>query len=84
MTRLLLGIVSLYQYCLSPFMTPCCRFHTTCSAYAKQALKLHGAWRGGLLTLKRLLRCRPFGGMGYDPVPKPILTAAQDDETERA
>ena len=46
-----------------------CRFHPTCSEYAIEALDTHGAWRGGWLTIRRLLRCRPGGGHGYDPVP---------------
>jgi putative membrane protein insertion efficiency factor len=47
-----------------------CRFHPTCSAYAAQALRRHGAWRGSWLALRRLARCHPWGGCGEDPVPK--------------
>ena len=48
-----------------------CRFTPSCSAYAIEALDLHGTWRGGWLTFRRLSRCRPFGPSGFDPVPEP-------------
>ena len=70
MTRIALGLIAFYQYVISPFLPSACRFHPTCSAYGKQALKKHGWRKGGYYTIKRLLRCRPFGGMGYDPVPE--------------
>ena len=62
-------LVRSYQLALSPFWPGCCRFHPSCSAYALQALETHGGLRGGLLAARRLLRCNPFGGSGYDPVP---------------
>jgi len=58
-----------YQVTLGPVMSGQCRFQPTCSAYAIDALRAHGAFKGGWLTLRRLLRCHPFGGSGYDPVP---------------
>lgn len=64
--------IILYQLCVSPFKCPCCRFQPTCSAYAKQAFLLHGFIKGGKLTLKRLLKCHPWGGFGYDPVPEKL------------
>ncbi|HAP75088.1 MAG TPA: membrane protein insertion efficiency factor YidD [Acidimicrobiaceae bacterium] len=48
-----------------------CRFTPTCSSYALEAVQTHGTWRGGWLTVRRLLRCRPFGPSGWDPVPEP-------------
>jgi hypothetical protein len=66
---LLLGCVRVYQLSLSPFFPAACRFAPTCSAYAKEALITHGACLGAWLTLKRLARCHPWGGSGYDPVP---------------
>jgi uncharacterized protein len=63
------GLVRGYQLLLSPVMGPHCRFSPSCSHYALEALAVHGALRGGWLTLRRLLRCQPFGGFGYDPVP---------------
>ena len=62
-------LVGLYQVSLGPLIGGSCRFHPTCSAYAKQALERHGNLKGGWLALKRILNCRPWGGAGYDPVP---------------
>ena len=65
----LLWLVWLYRYGLSPLLGANCRYQPTCSAYAEEALRTYGAFRGGWLTLKRLGRCHPWGGSGYDPVP---------------
>jgi putative membrane protein insertion efficiency factor len=65
----LLALVRFYQRAVSPGLAPACRFFPSCSHYAYEALERHGLLRGGWLTLKRLARCRPFGGSGYDPVP---------------
>lgn len=67
--NLLIKLVQLYRLLLSPILPPSCRYHPTCSQYAIEALQVHGALRGSWLTLKRLLRCQPWGGHGYDPVP---------------
>jgi uncharacterized protein len=66
---IMIGLVKIYQYIISPLMPANCRYQPTCSAYAIEALKLHGPIKGGLLTLKRLGRCHPFAGFGFDPVP---------------
>ena len=58
-----------YKLTLSPWMGARCRFHPTCSDYAAEALIRHGALKGGLLAIRRVLRCHPFGGAGADPVP---------------
>ena len=63
--------VKAYRLFGSPWVGRNCRFQPTCSEYALEALERHGAWRGSLLTLRRLSRCRPGGGDGYDPVPEP-------------
>lgn len=73
--RLLLGLIDLYRKGISPFTPPSCRFTPTCSAYAQEALERHGMVRGGWLFLKRFVRCNPFGGHGYDPVP-PIASTS--------
>ena len=65
----LIALVRFYQICISPLKPPTCRFNPTCSAYAIQALRKHGPIKGLYLTIKRLLRCHPWGGNGYDPVP---------------
>jgi uncharacterized protein len=61
--------VRAYQWCLRPLLPPACRFHPSCSHYADEALARHGAWRGGWLALRRLVRCGPWSDGGYDPVP---------------
>jgi putative membrane protein insertion efficiency factor len=65
----LIALVRLYQVTLGHVMGGHCRFHPTCSHYSIEALKVHGALRGSWLTLRRILRCQPFGGAGFDPVP---------------
>ncbi len=61
--------VRCYRRWVSPALPPACRFVPSCSAYAEEALTKHGAARGSWLAARRLLRCHPFGGSGYDPVP---------------
>jgi putative membrane protein insertion efficiency factor len=63
------GLVWLYRKLISPFLGNNCRFQPTCSAYAEEALREHGAFRGGWLAVRRIGRCHPWGGSGYDPVP---------------
>lgn len=65
----LILLVRFYQVCLSPLKPPSCRFTPTCSQYAIEALRKHGPIKGLYLTVRRLLRCHPWGGSGYDPVP---------------
>ena len=68
-TQLFLWPIYFYTYCISPLTPPSCRFTPTCSEYAVEAIKKYGPLRGGWLALKRLARCHPWGGSGYDPVP---------------
>ena len=69
MKKLLLALIRVYQKYVSPAFPPRCRFIPTCSQYAVEALKKYGPFKGLYLTVKRLLRCHPWGGSGYDPVP---------------
>ena len=62
-------LIKFYQYCISPFTPPACRYTPTCSQYALEAIRKYGVWKGGWLALKRILSCHPWGGSGYDPVP---------------
>ena len=71
MTRITLALIRLYQRVLSPYWPGTCRYTPTCSHYAVEAVERLGAWKGGWLAVRRLARCRPFGGSGYDPVPVP-------------
>jgi putative membrane protein insertion efficiency factor len=66
---LLRGLIGAYQLLISPLLLPSCRFEPSCSHYAQEAIAEHGALHGIILTLKRLKRCHPWGGSGYDPVP---------------
>jgi putative membrane protein insertion efficiency factor len=65
-----LNLIRLYQRTISPNLGPLCRYEPSCSHYAYVAIERHGLLRGAWLSLKRLSRCRPYGGRGYDPVPR--------------
>lgn len=69
LTWVLVLPILFYQKCITPFTPPSCRFTPTCSEYARQALLKYGPIKGLLLALWRILRCNPWGGSGYDPVP---------------
>lgn len=69
MKHLLKALVLVYRKVISPLKPPTCRFYPTCSAYALEALEKHGALRGSLLAVKRILKCHPFHPGGIDPVP---------------
>ena len=64
-----LAAISFYRKAVSPFTPPSCRFTPSCPAYAEEAVGKYGAGKGGWMALRRLFRCHPFGGKGYDPVP---------------
>ena len=66
---LLILPIKFYRLCISPLLLPSCRFTPTCSQYAIEAISKYGPFKGMFLAVKRLLRCRPGGGSGYDPVP---------------
>jgi putative membrane protein insertion efficiency factor len=68
-SAVLRGLIRFYQLFVSPVLPPSCRYWPSCSAYAAEAIEVHGAWRGTALAMRRLLRCHPWGGSGYDPVP---------------
>jgi putative membrane protein insertion efficiency factor len=70
MHRLLIGLIKLYQFLLSPFLGQNCRFHPTCSQYAVEAINEHGMLKGGYLSMRRIIKCHPFNEGGVDPVPK--------------
>ncbi|UCH66294.1 MAG: membrane protein insertion efficiency factor YidD [Ignavibacterium sp.] len=62
-------LIKLYQLIISPLFPPSCRFVPTCSQYSLEALKKYGLLKGGWLTIKRIVKCHPWGGSGYDPIP---------------
>ncbi len=76
----LLLLVRIYSYTISPLLGVNCRYQPTCSAYAIEALRRHGAFRGTALAAKRIARCHPWGGSGYDPVPG---KKSDDDENSQ-
>jgi putative membrane protein insertion efficiency factor len=70
---LLLALIHLYRWTLSPFLGSQCRYHPTCSHYGLDAIRTWGPWRGGWMTLCRIARCHPWAKGGFDPVPpKPL------------
>lgn len=69
LSKTMLALIAFYRSCISPLTPPACRYTPTCSQYAQEAIVKYGPFRGGWLALKRILRCHPFGGSGYDPVP---------------
>jgi putative membrane protein insertion efficiency factor len=68
--RFLLGLIRAYQLLLSPLLGPACRFIPSCSEYAAECVRRHGALRGSWYSARRVCRCHPFGGSGYDPPPE--------------
>lgn len=69
MKKLILGLIRFYRRHISPHLPPMCRYYPTCSCYAIEAIETHGAFKGSLMALWRILRCNPFSVGGYDPVP---------------
>lgn len=77
--RLLIGLIRIYQVAISPLLGPVCRFYPSCSRYAAECLRLHGAARGSWLAVRRLMKCHPFHPGGHDPPPLPKgATSAAD------
>jgi len=70
LSYLVLGIIRIYQYTFSSIIGKSCRFYPTCSVYTVEAIRRFGVLRGGLMGIKRILRCNPFNPGGYDPVPE--------------
>jgi putative membrane protein insertion efficiency factor len=75
----LMGMLKLYQWTISPMLGPVCRFYPSCSHYAYQAIATHGSLKGCYLTARRLLRCHPWNPGGFDPVPPRRKASAAGD-----
>ncbi|MFT4032769.1 MAG: membrane protein insertion efficiency factor YidD [Siphonobacter sp.] len=69
MQKIFIFLIKVYQILLSPYLGNSCRYTPTCSAYAIQAIQKYGPWKGSWLAIRRISRCHPWGGHGYDPVP---------------
>ena len=78
MRTILRGLIRLYQLVLSPILPGSCRYAPSCSHYAAEAIDSHGVVRGGWLAVKRIFRCHPWGGDGYDPVPEKTQFPSKD------
>lgn len=68
--KMMILLIRFYQKCISPLLPNVCRYTPSCSQYFIEALQVHGVIKGSWLGIKRLLRCHPWGGSGYDPVPE--------------
>lgn len=77
-------MVRFYRGAISPYTRPSCRYEPTCSAYALEALEVHGGLWGSWLAVKRIFRCHPWGGFGYDPVPPGSNSAAINEDAAAA
>jgi len=84
MTRVVVLLIRAYQLLLSPVLPPACRFYPTCSEYAREAVEKRGLLMGLLLSVKRLARCHPLGGHGYDPVPEEQATEFRTERVARS
>ena len=69
--KLMIWLIKFYQKFISPMLPNVCRYKPSCSEYFIEALNIHGIWKGSWLGIRRILRCHPWGGSGYDPVPQP-------------
>ena len=69
LSKMMLALITFYKSAISPFLPSSCRYYPTCSEYGMQAIKKYGPFKGGWLTIKRILSCNPWGGYGHDPVP---------------
>ena len=76
MKRVLLSALRFYKAQVSPALPPACRYTPTCSEYAIEAVERYGAWRGLVMTIRRVVACNPFARGGYDPVPQKGAAAA--------
>ena len=83
MKSILIAFINGYQRYISRYTPPSCRFHPTCSAYTKEAIEVHGAFKGVWMGAWRIARCHPFHPGGYDPVP-PLLTDGADCDHDHA
>ena len=82
MKKIFIGLILGYQRFISPLFPPSCRYYPTCSNYSVQAIQKHGAIKGSIMGISRILRCHPFVKGGYDPVPEPFSIRRNNKEDE--
>ena len=80
--RILIAGIRFYQTAISPLSPPSCRYIPSCSAYAREAVEVHGSAAGAWLAFRRILRCHPWGGHGYDPVPRRTGSAGSATQSD--
>jgi putative membrane protein insertion efficiency factor len=78
--KILLGVIKIYQIAISPFLGSNCRFYPTCSSYTKEAIEVHGPFKGGFLGLKRISKCHPYHDGGVDLVPDGLESKQEKEE----
>ncbi|WP_102274161.1 membrane protein insertion efficiency factor YidD [Cytobacillus massiliigabonensis] len=76
--KIMIGFIRFYQIVISPLKPPTCRFYPTCSHYGLESVKRFGAFKGGWLTIKRIVKCHPFHPGGFDPVPEKLPRKKED------
>lgn len=84
LTTVMTGMIRFYQRWPGALKPPCCRYEPTCSEYARLAIESHGPLKGVWLGVRRIGRCHPWGGFGYDPVPAPAQQARPNTEAVRS
>ena len=82
MKKIFIGLIRGYQRFISPLFPPSCRYYPTCSNYSVQAIQKHGAIKGSIMGISRILRCHPFVKGGYDPVPEQFSIRRNNKEDE--
>lgn len=82
MKKFFIGLIRGYQKVISPLFPPSCRYYPTCSNYAVQAIQKHGAIRGSIMGISRILRCHPFVKGGYDPVPEKFSIRRNNEDND--
>ena len=82
MRKIFIGLIRIYQYAISPYLPPSCRYTPTCSSYSVEAINRFGIFRGGWMALRRVGRCHPWHEAGYDPVPGSDLDKSEQQDIE--
>lgn len=82
MRRILTALIRVYQYAISPYFAPSCRYTPTCSIYAIKSIERFGVFRGSIMAIKRVSRCHPWHEAGYDPVPETITSVSKKSHSK--